>query len=207
MTASLHDQAKARASGSDAAATPTTSPLPTADVLDDAGEPHVLAFVDQDAFVLLGEVLPKVEQHAQGDFLDQVIDAAIYGTAPDTAELDPIRIAFERTAERIVTSGDVALIERLLAGITRDDRRLTKAHANRVYSRNIGELKRTIAIVLEREFGPFFVERVGNLRQWGAGLLDRILGRFKRPSTGPSTALARLGLSGLFGTGPKDESA
>lgn len=184
-----------------------TGGLDTATVEDDEGVEHVLTFITVNAFHILGTVLPKLEELAIKDMLDQLLDAALYGVAPKEGP-DPVLMAIEYTADKIITSGDQELVTSLLAHVTRDGQRVTgEAAFNATYAGNWGELQRTLVIVLQREFGNFFERRVSHWRKGVGRILDAVTSRLSEQSLTQLIASAIRGFSGPSGITPMEESA
>lgn len=181
----------------------TAGGLDSVKVNDDQGRPHTLQLVDIDPMVALETVCPALERLAGGDYLDQVLDGAVASLAAGDEEgqdggkeadnEEAIRVALQRMAARISTSGNVPLIQTLIGDCTRDGQILDSSGIRLVYKRNLGELRRTLEIQLERNFLDFFAGRVGPLRAWGA----RLMGLLSQKTGILGSVISRLGSGGL----------
>jgi len=175
--------------------------LPTAEVKDDEGRVHQLVLSDLDPLTALTEVLPKIEKLARADFLDLVLDGAIFkmldGENNARADVDAVDLALSRVADAMLTSGDSKLVMLLLQECTRDDHALNEVEVRSVYRRNLGELRRTLEIVLRRNFADFFATRATELRTWGARAMEAAVGRLRPVFKPESIAAAIRGFSGF----------
>ena len=180
-------------------------PVTTETILDDAGVEHKYALISLDLFKSI-TILNRLVEFSEGDFLDHILDSAVFGTRAEEAEsqdseAEPVAVAIERTASRIYTSGDKDLIMMILANTSRDGVKLAdQMSIAQAYTGNLGEMRRALEAVLRRHFLDFFDHQVGPLRQWGARLADKLKANFQLlfgNGSAPSAIAGLFGNSGL----------
>lgn len=174
-------------------------------ILDDEGAEHEYRVTKHGALEGI-RLYGVIQQAAQQDMLDQVLDAA-FGEKNKVEPKDPIDEAISTTAARLVAMGpeSVDIVTQLLFHSTRDDKALNKGQITIVYSGNYGELVRALELVIKENFRGFFAMRVAPMRAWGERLAKEFASAFQALTEFGSKALGRTGLSGKPGSDSEPE--